>query len=315
MLAASGSISRIDAISKLFLTGGGDPRQRLMTKGLGDKHADALALLTRAQTAFVALNEERCKLQLLDATMALLRLAEAVMQRYGEAKARRAALDFDDLVRRAARLLGASATVEWVLYKLDGGLDHILVDEAQDTSPTQWNVIRALAEEFFAGAGAREVARTLFAVGDEKQSIYSFQGAAPTMFAETGQGFAEHARRSTLPWRHIPLTLSFRSVEPLLTAVDRIFAVPARTPGVTAVSRSHPAHGRPRRSCRPDRDLADGEEGDAGSGRALVAARRRERSARRPWSWRPASPIRSRGGSSLASASPRRTGRSAPAIS
>ena len=234
VLAASGPLGRIEAISKLFLTGGGDPRQRLMTKALGDKHADALALLTRAQAAFVALNEERCKLQLLDATVALLRLAEAVMQRYGETKARRAALDFDDLVRRAATLLGSSATVEWVLYKLDGGLDHILVDEAQDTSPAQWNVIRALAEEFFAGAGAREVARTLFAVGDEKQSIYSFQGAAPTMFAETGKGFAEHARRSTLPWRHIPLTLSFRSVEPLLTAVDRIFSSPTRTPGVTA---------------------------------------------------------------------------------
>ena len=75
-----------------------------------------------------------------------------------------------------------------MLYKLDGGLDHILVDEAQDTSPAQWDVIRALAEEFFSGSGAREVARTLFAVGDEKQSIYSFQGAAPTMFAAHGRG-------------------------------------------------------------------------------------------------------------------------------
>ena len=71
-----------------------------------------------------------------------------------------------------------------MLYKLDGGLDHILVDEAQDTSPVQWDVIRALAEEFFSGSGAREEVRTLFAVGDEKQSIYSFQGAAPTMFAD-----------------------------------------------------------------------------------------------------------------------------------
>ncbi len=234
VLHASGPVSRIEALSRLFLTGTGDVRQRLMTKGLGDKNGDALALLTRTQTAFIALNDERCKLQLLDATVALLRLASAVMQRYGVAKARRAALDFDDLVRRAASLLGSSAAVEWVLYKLDGGLDHILVDEAQDTSPIQWDVIRALAEEFFAGTGAREVARTLFAVGDEKQSIYSFQGAAPTMFAETGEGFASRAARAALPWRRVPLTLSFRAVEPLLTAVDRIFASPTRTPGVTA---------------------------------------------------------------------------------
>ena len=115
------------------------------------------------------------------------------MQRYGQAKARRAALDFDDLIVRASNLLGTSAAVEWVLYKLDGGLDHILVDEAQDTSPVQWQVVRSLAEEFFSGSGAREVTRTLFAVGDEKQSIYGFQGAAPHMFADVGKAFAEHA--------------------------------------------------------------------------------------------------------------------------
>jgi ATP-dependent helicase/nuclease subunit A len=234
VLNASGTASRIEALSKLFLTSAGEVRQRLMTKQLGDRHGDALALFARAQAAFVGLNDERCKLQLLDATLALLRLANAVMQRYGEAKARRAALDFDDLVGRAANLLGSSAAVEWVLYKLDGGLDHILVDEAQDTSPMQWDVIRALAEEFFAGAGAREGTRTLFAVGDEKQSIYGFQGAAPTMFAKTGEDFATRAERAGLPWRSVPLTLSFRAVEPLLAAVDRVFATPGRTPGVTA---------------------------------------------------------------------------------
>ena len=96
---------------------------------------------------------------------------------------------------RTASLLRSSAAVEWVLYKLDGGLDHILVDEAQDTSPVQWQVIRALAEEFFSGAGASETARTLFAVGDEKQSIYGFQGAAPKMFARTGEALAGARRR------------------------------------------------------------------------------------------------------------------------
>ena len=130
--------------------------------------------------------------------MALLVLGNAVMQRYGEAKARRAALDFDDLVARTASLLRSSGAVEWVLYKLDGGLDHILVDEAQDTSPVQWNVIRALAEEFFSGAGASETTRTLFAVGDEKQSIYGFQGAEPEMFARTGEAFARSAQEARI---------------------------------------------------------------------------------------------------------------------
>ena len=84
------------------------------------------------------------------------------------------------------------------------GSDHILVDEAQDTSPVQWQVIRSLAAEFFAGDGAREEARTLFAVGDEKQSIYGFQGAAPTMLAEAGSAFAAAAREAGRSWRQIP---------------------------------------------------------------------------------------------------------------
>jgi ATP-dependent helicase/nuclease subunit A len=232
VLAAGGVAGRIRELCGLFLTSGGEPRQSLVTKKLAAEHADVAALLQRAQQRFMADYDTRSRLQLLEATLALVRLGGAVMQRYTEAKARQAKLDFDDLIGRASSLLRSSGAVEWVLYKLDGGLDHILVDEAQDTSPRQWQVVRALAEELFAGRGAREEPRTLFAVGDEKQSIYSFQGAAPKMFVAMGADLARRADRSGLPWRRIPLTLSFRSVEPLLTAVDSIFADPRRTPGL-----------------------------------------------------------------------------------
>jgi ATP-dependent helicase/nuclease subunit A len=235
-LKAGGTARRIEALADAFLTSSGEPRKSMITRGLAAASPDVETLLARARDRFVALHAERLRLVLLDAAMALLRLGNAVMQRYGEAKARRAALDFDDLIVRASNLLGTSAAVEWVLYKLDGGLDHILVDEAQDTSPVQWQVVRSLAEEFFSGTGAREVTRTLFAVGDEKQSIYGFQGAAPHMFADVGKAFAEHAGRAKLAWRNVPLTLSFRSVAPLLEAVDRIFADPVRAPGLTAAS-------------------------------------------------------------------------------
>ncbi|MFZ1103424.1 MAG: UvrD-helicase domain-containing protein, partial [Hyphomicrobiaceae bacterium] len=185
--------------------------------------------------------EQRCKLQLMEATLALVRLGSAVMQRYTDAKTRHAQLDFDDLIVKAAGLLRSSAGVEWVLYKLDGGLDHILVDEAQDTSPVQWRVITALADEFFSGLSAREEPRTLFAVGDEKQSIYSFQGAEPRMFAAQGAALGRRAEAAGASWRRVPLTLSFRSVEPLLAAVDAVFADPGRTPGLGAASIRHVA--------------------------------------------------------------------------
>jgi ATP-dependent helicase/nuclease subunit A len=231
-LAAPGVAGRIAALAALFLGKDGEPRKRLITKGLTALHPDAADTLQSAQARFVALHDERCSLQLMEATLALVRLGNAVMQRYGEVKARHAQLDFDDLVARTANLLNSSEAVQWVLYKLDGGLDHILVDEAQDTSPVQWEVITALADEFFSGEGAREEPRTLFAVGDEKQSIYSFQGAAPKMFAAKGEALSARAGRVGLPWRRVPLTLSFRSVAPLLAAVDAVFAQPGRTPGV-----------------------------------------------------------------------------------
>ncbi|KAB2915308.1 MAG: double-strand break repair helicase AddA [Hyphomicrobiaceae bacterium] len=244
VLGAGGPAARRQALADLLLTSAGEPRKSLVTKPLAAQHPDVEPLLARAQDAFAELRMLRAKLGLLDATIALLRLGSAVMQRYASAKARRAALDFDDLIVRASTLLATSEAVEWVLYKLDGGLDHILVDEAQDTSPIQWQVIRSLANEFFSGSGARDVVRTLFAVGDEKQSIYGFQGAAPHMFAEVGRAFAVQAERARLQWQRVPMTLSFRTVEPLLLAVDRIFADAGRTPGLTAAKEEirHIAH-------------------------------------------------------------------------
>jgi ATP-dependent helicase/nuclease subunit A len=234
----AGAAGRIAELRKVFLTDSGEPRDSLLTRGLANEYPDVAILLDRAQGCFVPLYDQRCRLLLLDATLALVRLGGAVMQHYADVKARQAKLDFDDLIVKAASLLRSSGAVEWVLYKLDGGLDHILVDEAQDTSPVQWQVIRGLAAEFFAGRGAREAPRTLFAVGDEKQSIYSFQGAAPKMFAATGAELAQRAERAGLCWRQVPLTLSFRTVEPLLAAVDAVFANPQRTPGLQSL----PAH-------------------------------------------------------------------------
>jgi len=231
-IAAPTPAQRVAALERLFLRQDKTPRTRLLSKEVATARPDAAAELTGAQEVFVALTQQQMGLSVVEATLALLTLSADALSRYRAAKARLAVLDFDDLIAEAARLLETSAAVEWVLYKLDGGLDHILVDEAQDTSPVQWQVVRALAGEFFSGEGARDTQRTLFAVGDEKQSIYGFQGAAPQMFAAAGRHFAGAARAANRTWRQIPLTVSFRSVEPLLNAVDRIFAVPAKTPGV-----------------------------------------------------------------------------------
>ena len=129
-----------------------------------------------------------------------------------------------------------------MLYKLDSGIDHILVDEAQDTSEAQWEILKRLAEDFTSGEGARALIRTFFAVGDEKQSIYSFQGAAPKMFAEMRREFAARHRRAELGFAEVPLHLSFRSAATVLEGVDRIFAVAETWRGMAADEEKAPPH-------------------------------------------------------------------------
>jgi ATP-dependent helicase/nuclease subunit A len=238
VMAATTPETRCRAMAGLLLNKEREPKSErtLATKTLQGKHPDLLPFLQSAQDRFCRLDSELCGLGLVTATLALLRLSDAVLTRYVAGKARRAALDFDDLIARTAALLRTSEATEWVLYKLDGGLDHILVDESQDTSPMQWQIVSSLAREFYAGTGQREERRSVFAVGDEKQSIYSFQGAAPEKFAEMGKVFAQMADQAGLPFKTLPLTLSFRTVAPLLDAVDRVFENAARTPGLTSSS-------------------------------------------------------------------------------
>ena len=144
-------------------------------------------------------------------------------------KAARGALDFADLIDKARDLLATREDAAWVLYKLDSGLDHVLLDEAQDTSPEQWEILRNLTAEFFAGAGSRESAafgRTVFAVGDEKQSIYSFQGAQPERFMQERDAYAKRAEPAGAKLLTVPLPESWRSVPAVLRFVDEICKAP-----------------------------------------------------------------------------------------
>jgi ATP-dependent helicase/nuclease subunit A len=172
---------------------------------------------------------------------AVLRLADAVLAAYQREKAIRGLLDFDDLIVRTLDLLSRSGAARWVHYKIDQGIDHILLDEAQDTSPGQWRVIRALADEFFAGEGGHERTRTLFAVGDEKQSIYSFQGAVPAWFSRVKRDIAARAGGAGQAFSDVELTVSFRSTPDIVGAVDAIFRPAAAHTGLSAEARA-PVH-------------------------------------------------------------------------
>ena len=156
-------------------------------------------------------------------THALHRFAAAFLPLYAQAKAARGWLDFDDLIRSTRRLLTSRDMAQWVLFRLDGGIDHILVDESQDTSPAQWEIVATLAEEFATGQGARtDVRRTIFVVGDKKQSIYSFQGADPEGFDRMRDHFAARHAEAGLPFQPADLVHSFRSSPTILSLVDAV---------------------------------------------------------------------------------------------
>lgn len=171
-------------------------------------------------------------LHVINATKAALTLAEHFLADYEALKNQTGKLDFNDLVSRTADLLGKDGGCGWVHYKLDQGVDHILLDEAQDTAPEQWSVVRALSEEFFSGATARNSHRTLFSVGDIKQSIYSFQGAQPELFDLERRQTRRKAEQANALFEDVTLSTSFRSTAEVLRAVDLVFAGPDNRKGL-----------------------------------------------------------------------------------
>jgi len=198
---------------------------KLLTKALQNKLGEAVCEGLKDLAERVAeAREERLAFAAAERSHVLHRFAQIYLPRIARYKAQRGWLDFDDLIERAAALLSNPSVAQWVLFKLDGGIDHILVDEAQDTSPGQWRVIERIADEFTSGQGAREADRTLFVVGDRKQSIYSFQGADLEHFEAMQSHFQAKFEGIGAPLRPLELEHSFRSSAAILRVVELCFA-------------------------------------------------------------------------------------------
>ncbi|HEX2885413.1 double-strand break repair helicase AddA [Vineibacter terrae] len=246
---ASQRIDTFETYLGFYFTSSGSVRSPLATAAVANAMPGIVEILTAEAERLRALNNGWRSLRLIELTAALLRLGADILRRYEDAKRARGALDYEDLVLRARALLGRAGIAAWVLYKLDGGIDHVLVDEAQDTNPDQWDVVRCLTEEFFAGAGAVERERTVFAVGDAKQSIFGFQRADPAKLAQMRQWFGTRAGEAGRRFEHVELISSYRSVGAVLDAVDLVFEAEPATQGVA--SASHPVRHVPIRIGEP----------------------------------------------------------------
>jgi len=232
---------RIDNYLKVFCTTELAPRKSIVTKKIADKHPDWLARLVDEQNRMCALVARERALAARERTRALVTIAADVIARYRREKERRALLDYDDLIDKTIELFARSSAA-WVLYKLDLGIDHVLIDEAQDTSPKQWSIVRTIVSEFTPGGARANTRRTVFAVGDEKQSIFSFQGAAPRAFDEMRREFAGQFDTPEQGWRYLRFHHSFRSGENVLGGVDRVFAAQDIFVSVTTDAGGVPPH-------------------------------------------------------------------------
>ncbi len=223
--------AHFDAYRLLFLTKENEPRKTVANKDnllvIGElvawEASRILSVLARIEAAEIA-----------ETTASVLAFGLAFAKRLTARKAARAGLDYDDLIAYTENLLRSEGMAPWILYKLDRGLDHILVDEAQDTSRAQWNIVQSLTEEFYAGSGAQEGRnRTLFVVGDEKQSIFSFQNANPEAFLSLRDIFSRRLQDAGKVLEKIPMHTSFRSAPAVLRTVDAVFALDTARQGVS----------------------------------------------------------------------------------
>ena len=226
-VAGAAEPSLADLLGVLFTEGGAGEPAKWCAKTSGLKaHEGLRSRLLAEQDRLGAARERLRSARVAEGTIDALILAQGYLTAYAAEKRFSGGLDFADLIERTRALLAKNQAAAWVLYKLDGGIDHILVDEAQDTAPDQWDIVRALTAEFFAGEGrplGKALERTLFVVGDEKQSIYSFQGADPSrLVAETSRYVAE-IRAAGRAAHEAPLKASWRSTGEVLAFVDAVF--------------------------------------------------------------------------------------------
>ena len=239
-LGLAGSARR-HAYLQGFFTDRWEARRLLVTKAFAARHPALADRLVRERDRLQGLLRRRFGILARERTAALLTIASDLIDRYRREKEARGLLDYNDLIDKTLSLM-THVEAAWVHYKLDLGIDHVLVDEAQDTSPEQWEIIKKLVAEFTSGQGARGIRRTIFAVGDEKQSIFSFQGAAPHEFAASRRHFERAHRDARMAFVQREFKHSFRSGANVLSAIDTVFSPERIYASVTTDADGIPPH-------------------------------------------------------------------------
>jgi ATP-dependent helicase/nuclease subunit A len=224
--------SSIFEFESCFLTKAGTIRKNIPSKAIREQHPDSPILFENFANKAIQFKEAMRIIKCSSLTSHLILFSALTLQEYNHLKEKQAFLDYDDLIDYTQKLL-SKCDSSWVMYKLDEGIEHLLIDEAQDTNPEQWEIIKTLTSDFFTGQGAKEnIIPTIFTVGDEKQSIYSFQRAAPKEFDIMKSYFSRQVKEADQKWEPQNLNISFRSTKSILKLVDEVFSAPNTSKGL-----------------------------------------------------------------------------------
>ena len=216
--------SGFSLLKSYFLTQNNQKRKKLLNKSDQAQYPGCQEILLELQDVVFEVLEKLNTYKLLQTSCLLYEFAYLVIDKYEAGKKACNFLDYDDLIYYTYRLFTQSEHKDWILYKLDGGIEHILVDEAQDTSITQWNLILALVGDFVSGESIDQGQKSIFIVGDAKQSIYSFQGAQYEQFNLVKQQIINQLIQARKKYHAVNLSTSYRSASVILETVDQLFS-------------------------------------------------------------------------------------------
>ncbi|MBN8828353.1 MAG: UvrD-helicase domain-containing protein [Sphingobacteriia bacterium] len=209
---------------QIFLTKENSKLKRFLSNSISSTYPQSVEYLLNEQDRVFLFKQNLLNYECFELSSLILGLCDKIKNKYEKIKGRNK-IDFNEVLYKTKELLLNKEHSDWVLYKLDGGLDHFLIDEAQDTNPIQWQIIDALTAEIHSGANDLDNPKTIFIVGDEKQSIYSFHGADPTFFNYKKLILEKQMHIAMQNFKIIPLNKSYRSAPPILEVTDKIFSL------------------------------------------------------------------------------------------
>ncbi len=219
------SVNNFNFYKEIFINkSDGSSSKRLITKKIAEKNPKLEEILLKEQNRIINFVNRLSSLRIAESSSELISIAYKMLDIYSKLKQQKGYVDYNDLITKTANLLTNSNNSSWIKYKLDGNFEHILIDESQDTNHYQWNIIKAVTEDFFSGQTAVDNNRTIFVVGDEKQSIYSFQGSDPSIFSDIYFYYQEKLSSINSELKDIKLDNSFRSLPAILETVDLVFS-------------------------------------------------------------------------------------------